>query len=163
MIDHANISIAPPTSIADFKQLSRLAGELTAFHGDHVTADPIKLQADHGTWFHAVLARTTDGTAIGFAGWYTFYDVHKATRGIELQNLFVDERWRAHGIGFMLVMRVVGEAAEQDCALVRIGVRKDNTLAVAFYTRLGCEIVDRGPLLHCRLDQDKMRGLIKNA
>jgi ribosomal protein S18 acetylase RimI-like enzyme len=160
MSEHVHISIAAPKSIADFKQLSRLAGELTAFHGDHLTADPIKLQSDHGTWFHAVLAGTPGDTAIGFAGWYSFYDVQKATRGIELQNLFVDERWRARKIGFKLVQHVAAETVRHDCAQLRIGVRKDNARAIAFYTQLGCEIVDRGGNWICRLNRDKLHELL---
>jgi ribosomal protein S18 acetylase RimI-like enzyme len=163
MTDLANISITPPKTIIDFEQLARLAGQLSLYHGDDLNAEPVKLQTDHGIWFHAALARTPDGTAIGFAGWYTYYDMHKATRGIELQNLFVEARWRSHKVGYRLVQHVVVEAVRHDCAQLRIGVRKDNALAVAFYTRLGCEMIDRGALLHCRLDREKMRQLLSKA
>jgi ribosomal protein S18 acetylase RimI-like enzyme len=160
MTDRPIISIVPPTASADFQQLARLAGQLSLYHGDDFVAPPEKLAADHGTWFHAVLARTPEGEAIGFAGWYTFYAVHKATRGIELQNLFVEEPWRSRKVGHQLVMHVVAEAVRHDCAQLRIGVSKKNTRAIAFYSRLGCELHDRGGNWICRLSAEQMRGLL---
>ncbi len=160
MADLGKLSFASPKSIEDFRELSRLAGQLSAFHGEDLIADPAQLQADHGIWYHAVLARGSAGSAVGFAGWYTLYHVHKAARDIELQNLFVEEPWRSHKVGYQLVMHVVAEAARHGCAQTRIGVRKDNARALAFYTQLGCEVVDRGGNWMCRLDRDKMRRLL---
>ncbi len=159
MYTPSKLSIVPPKSIDDFGHMARLADALAAFHGEAFGVAPVKLQADHGDWYHAVLARLTDTPAIGFAGWYRYYDIHRATRGIELQNLFVEEPWRSHGIGFELVMHVAAHAVEQGCAQLRIGVRKDNARAIAFYTRLGCELVDRGGNWICRLDQAALRRL----
>ena len=163
MSDHAKIAIVTPRSVADFASLARLARELAAYHRDDFAPAAEVLARDHGPWFEAVLARTPDGADIGFAGWHTFYMVQSATRGLELQNLYVEPAWRARGAGFLLVRHAAAEALRQDVHVLRIGVRKDNSLAIEFYRRLGCTMLDRGVTWACRLDADGMRRLSGSA
>lgn len=153
-------AIRPPIGEHDFAELARLSRALARYHGDAFEPDGGRLQSDYGRWYEALLAQTPEAGVIGFAAYYRFYATERAIRGIELQNLFVDEAGRRSGIGRALVVAVTRIAIADACAVLRIGVRKDNAPAITFYERLGAELIDRGRTWACRFDGEAMRRLV---
>jgi GNAT superfamily N-acetyltransferase len=59
------------------------------------------------------------------------------TQSLFLKELYVREAHRGHGIGRLLVRRVVEVAAETGCSRVEWMTEQTNTDGQAFYTRLG--------------------------
>ena len=153
------ITLSPPATAADFAALAAMARDLAVFHGDDFHPPADTLQRDHGIWYRAVLARTAQGEVVGFAAWFPFYHAQNAERNLELQTLFVAPASRSHGIGERLVAHVAAEAVRLDCACLRIGVRKANIRAAAFYRRIGCRLLDRGDTWACRLDGEALQRL----
>ena len=149
-----------PATPVDFSGLAALARRLAVHHGDAFEPSAEALQADYGTWYRAVLARSADGAVVGFVGWHPIYWIQSAGRAIELQNLFVDPEWRNRKVGLALVRHVAFVSLNSSAAALRIGVRKDNDIAISFYDKIGCTRHDRGANWVCRLDTDQMRKLV---
>lgn len=154
------VSLRAPSAAVDFAALADLSRALARYHGDAFEPDAERLAADYGRWYEALIADDASGHPVGFAAYYRFYATERAVRGIELQNLFVDARHRRGGAGRQLVAAIARVALTDTCEVLRIGVRKDNTPAIAFYQRLGCTLVDRGRTWACRLDRDAMHRLV---
>lgn len=163
MTGAGEVQLVMPRGTREFQSLARLAAGLASHHAEVEQPAVAALCRDHGRWFDAVLARTAEGVDVAFAAWHGFYIVQKGQKGIELQNLFVEEDWRGRKIGFLLVCHVVREALAAQCDLLHIGVRKDNALAIAFYQRLGCRLTDRNVNWRCSLDAAGMRALLEAA
>jgi GNAT superfamily N-acetyltransferase len=61
------------------------------------------------------------------------------TQSLFLKELYVRQAHRGHGIGRLLVRRVVEVAAETGCSRVEWMTEQTNAHARAFYARLGNE------------------------
>lgn len=158
-----SFELVEPRAPADFADLADLARQLAAYHGDAFEPSAEALRGDFGLWYRAVLARSASGAAIGFAGWHPIYLIQTARRAIELQNLFVDPEWRNRKVGWALVRHVAGVTLDASADVLRIGVRKDNALAISFYDRIGCTRLDRGANWVCRLDTARMQRLVNET
>jgi ribosomal protein S18 acetylase RimI-like enzyme len=152
------VSIREPETERDFSSIAHLAEELACFHNETRRASPHKLMADADWYSSRLLA--VNGVDVGFVGWHRIYSCQSGERGLELQNLYVDEKYRGKGFGFMLVLEVVKIALKLDCVEIKIGVRQENSLAVGFYKKLGCSLIDRNDSWRCKLGRTRMTELI---
>lgn len=155
------IAIREPETDADFESLANLAQQLANYHQEDLRPDPKKLKADVD-WYSSRIA-SVDGRDVGFVGWHKLYACQAAERAVELQNIFVDPNHRGHQLGFKLVMEVVRDALAQNCAEMKIGLRKENKLALEFYKKLGCAVTDRNDSWRCKLKRQQMEDVLSKA
>jgi ribosomal protein S18 acetylase RimI-like enzyme len=100
---------------------------------------------------------------IGFVAWHKLYACQSAERGIELQNLYVDQKYRGKRLGIRLVLEVIREAIKLNCAEIKIGLRKENAAALEFYRKLGCTVFDRNDIWRCKIKQAQWHEIIARA
>ena len=89
--------------------------------------------------FNALLAEI-DSQVVGYSLYYEGYDTNRATRGLYISDLYVDEAWRRHGVGRSLM-----EATSQVCKdlggeWMFWAVNKQNRIAKKFYKTLAIEL-----------------------
>jgi ribosomal protein S18 acetylase RimI-like enzyme len=154
------ITIRTPKTKSDFISVANLAHQLAEYHHEDQRPDPRKLKADTD-WYSSRLI-SINGVDAGFVGWHKLYACQSAERGIELQNIFVDQKYRGHNLGFQLVLEVIRDALKLKCAEIKIGLRKENTVALEFYKKLGCSITDRNDSWRCKLKRSQMIDIIEN-
>jgi GNAT superfamily N-acetyltransferase len=92
----------------------------------------------------ALLAeRDADGVKqpIGFALFFTNYSTFRTQPGIYLEDLFVVEEHRRNGVGRALLAEVIRIAEARGAGRVEWTVLQWNENALAFYRRLGAEVL----------------------
>ena len=87
----------------------------------------------------AVLALGDDGKALGYAIYLETYSSFLALPTMYLEDIFVREDARTHGVGSALFDHVVAQARNRGCGRVDWQVLDWNTLAREFYERRGAE------------------------
>jgi diamine N-acetyltransferase len=90
----------------------------------------------------ALLAKTDDGTPVGFALFFHNYSTFLTNFGLYLEDLYVRPAYRGQGLGFALLQRVAQIAAERGCQRMDWAVLDWNTPAIDFYEQLGAEPLD---------------------
>jgi GNAT superfamily N-acetyltransferase len=88
--------------------------------------------------FECLLAEV-DGAPVGFAVFFHTYSTWRGCRSLHLEDLFVVESHRRHGIGRALLARLAVLARERGCARLEFAVLDWNAPAIAFYQALGAE------------------------
>ena len=100
------------------------------------------------------LVAETDGAVVGFALFFHDYSTFETAPGLWLEDLFVEPAHRRRGIGTALLRRVGALAAERGCARLEWTVLEWNAPAIAFYERLGAEILPDWRI--CRVSGDAL-------
>lgn len=77
------------------------------------------------------------GEAVGFALFFSNYSTWRGRAGLYLDDLFVLERYRRHGVGKALFTRLAQLAVERGWARMEWSVRDRNRLAQGFYRKRG--------------------------
>jgi GNAT superfamily N-acetyltransferase len=90
--------------------------------------------------FARALVVQVAGEAVGFAVYYPTYSTVTGRRGVHLEDLYVTDRFRGHGIGELLMRRLAILARETGGRL-EWWVLRSNTHAHRFYGRLGARDV----------------------
>lgn len=85
--------------------------------------------------FEALIAEL-EGSPAGFALFFHNYSTWEGRAGIYLEDLYVAERARGHGIGRRLVAALAALAVERDCRRLDLSVLDWNP-ARRFYERIG--------------------------
>ena len=85
--------------------------------------------------FEALIAEA-DAAPVGFALFFMNYSTWEGTRGLYIEDLFVDEAARGTGAGRALMVAAAAIAKERGCARLELSVLDWNP-ARAFYERLG--------------------------
>jgi GNAT superfamily N-acetyltransferase len=85
--------------------------------------------------FEARLA-VLDGKPCGFSLFFTSYSTWEGRPGLYLEDIFVEERARRHGVGRRLIADLAAIALERDYRRLDLSVLDWNP-ARAFYERLG--------------------------
>jgi len=80
-----------------------------------------------------------------------------AARPAELKRLYVVTEWHGRGVGRKLMQDALDTAAQEGCDVLWLGVWEHNPKAMAFYRRLGLEIVGTHAFM---LGQDRQRDLV---
>jgi GNAT superfamily N-acetyltransferase len=104
----------------------------------------------------AVIARES-GDPVAFALFFPVFSTFLGRPGIYLEDLFVREDARGHGVGRALVKYLAKLAVERGWGRVEWSVLDWNAPAIGFYRRLGAHILDEWRL--CRLTGDALTAL----
>ena len=78
-----------------------------------------------------------DGRTVGFALWFLTYSTWTALPSLYVEDIYVDETCRGHGIGRRLFEVLGAEAGALGCGRIDWAVLDWNEPAMAFYRRLG--------------------------
>jgi ribosomal protein S18 acetylase RimI-like enzyme len=112
------------------------------------------LLEDRATEF--LLAAAGDGRATGIAQVRYRVSVWVGTEDCWLEDLYVRELGRRHGLGRALVAAAIERARGRGCRRIELDVQEDNDGALAFYRSLGFSTEPKGAarslLLGMRLD-----------
>jgi GNAT superfamily N-acetyltransferase len=89
-----------------------------------------------------VLLAELEGVAVGFALFFHNYSTFLAQPGIYLEDLYVQPQARGQGIGRTLLTALARLARERGCGRLEWAVLDWNSDAIAFYQRLGGQLLD---------------------
>jgi GNAT superfamily N-acetyltransferase len=119
-----------------------------------VTADILRAQMESANPPFECLLAEQDGAAAGFALFFRNYSTWRGRPGLFLEDLFVPEQYRRHGIGGALLRRLAAIAAERGYGRMEWTVLNWNTPAQKFYRTLGAAPMDQWTLW--RLEGDAL-------
>jgi GNAT superfamily N-acetyltransferase len=94
---------------------------------------------------------------VGYALFFFTYSSFLARPTLYLEDIFVLEDYRRHGIGRDLFLRCVREAQRHACGRMEWAVLTWNEKAIAFYEKLGAKRLDEW--YYYRLTDDKIERL----
>ncbi len=109
-------------------------------------------------YFECLLAEL-DGEAVGLALFFHNYSTWAAKPGIYLEDLFVEERARGHGLGRALLEALASVAQARDCGRLDLSVLDWNPTR-DFYDRIGMKHM--AEWLTYRLDRAGIATLAAN-
>ena len=129
-----------PAQAEDAATLLRLIRELAEFeklaHEVRASeADLIREGFGPVPRYEALLAEL-DGSAVGFALFFHNYSTFTGRAGLYLEDIFITETARGHGIGRKMMARLAAIAIERNCARLDLWVLNWNP-ARRFYDMLG--------------------------
>jgi GNAT superfamily N-acetyltransferase len=129
-------------TIADVPLLRRLIQELADYERESeavvITEDQLRRDGFGAEpKFRAILAEE-DGQPAGFAVFFSCYSTWTGA-GLFLEDLFVRETFRGHGVGKALVCGVAEIARKEGYHMIRLDVLEWNESAIKFYKSLGAE------------------------
>jgi GNAT superfamily N-acetyltransferase len=129
-------------AIADVPLLRRLIQELADYEreSESVLVTEGELRRDGfgaDPKFRAIIAEQ-DGQPAGFAFFFTCYSTRSGS-GLFLEDLFVREPFRGHGVGYSLLCRLAEIARKEGHHTIRLDVLDWNESAIQFYKSLGAE------------------------
>ena len=87
-----------------------------------------------------VVVAELERRVVGYAATIDGYNTDLAAPENFMLDLFVEARWRSHGIGRALVTAVARETVRRRLGSLQWGVRADNARARRFYRGLGARI-----------------------
>jgi GNAT superfamily N-acetyltransferase len=129
-----------PATPADVETILRFIKGLAAFERE---PDAVKATTDDllrdGFGEHPrfeVLIAEMDGEPVGFALFFPTYSTWEGRPGIHLEDIFVEEHARRHGVGRKLMAALAAIAVARGCARFELSVLHWNP-AREFYHRLG--------------------------
>lgn len=138
--------------------LADLIGRLAAHQDESrfvlATAETLARDAFDRGEARFLIAEDDEGP-LAYLSWQRRYSIWMAGDYLYLDDLYVDDRARGHGLGERL-MRALAEIAVGEGLRVRWELQADNTAARRFYERLGAEI---SPKLLARWSVDAMKAL----
>jgi GNAT superfamily N-acetyltransferase len=153
-----------PATVNDVALLRTMIRELAEYERelDLVAITEADLQRDGfeaNPRFRALIAEWEKQPA-GYALFFGYYSTWTGT-GLFLEDLFVREQFRNHGIGRALFAAVARIAVQENCYGVQWEVLDWNEKAIEFYKFLGAEFRDRWrPVL---LTDNALRELAEQA
>ena len=92
-------------------------------------------------WFECLVAEVNGGI-LGFVSFCRRFELHLLRRSLWIGDLFTVEDARSRGIGHALLAAVARHGLALGCDSVVLEVWRHNTLALAFYERLGAHRMD---------------------
>lgn len=104
-----------------------------------------------------VLIASLDNKPVGFALFFQNYSTFLAQPGIYLEDLFVNEEARGHGVGLALLSALARISIERDCGRLEWAVLDWNQLAIDFYERIGARCMTDWKTF--RMTGDSLTGL----
>ena len=162
----ADVSLIPvltiePATRADIPLVLQFIRDLAAY--ERLSDKVVTTEADIDRWIfgdrrvaEAVIARES-GVPLGFALFFPVFSTFLGRPGIYLEDLFVREDARGHGVGRALVRYLATLAIERGWGRVEWSVLDWNAPAIGFYERLGAQILSEWRL--CRLAGDALTKL----
>lgn len=110
--------------------------------------------------FRALIAEWKDQPA-GYASFFHFYSTYQGKSALFLEDLFVLEPFRRHGIGMALLSAVAKLAVDEGCSGLRWEVLDWNKPAIAFYEKLGAAFLNERKVV--AFDENAMRRVAADA
>lgn len=83
-----------------------------------------------------------DNAPAGFALYFFNYSTFLGRHGLYLEDLFVPEEQRGHGVGKALLSRLAQIAVEYECGRMEWSVLDWNASAIEFYKSLGAQAME---------------------
>jgi GNAT superfamily N-acetyltransferase len=146
-------------TIDDVPLLLRFIRSMAAFEKLTVTATEESLRSS--LFGDAPAAKTllvfTGDEPIAYATYFFTFGTMTGRRGLWLDDLFIAPEYRSKGIGKAVMIHLAQIAIEHDCARFEWFVLDWNTRAIAFYERLGAQLLEAWRV--CRLDEAGIRQL----
>lgn len=131
--------------IADVPRLFNLIRELARYENleDAVTGSPeaLKKHLFENPRYVEVIVAEIDRKVVGYALFCTSYSTFLTQPGLYLEDLYVQERHRGHGIGTALICHLANLAAEREYGRLEWSVLDWNASAIAFYEKLGATVL----------------------
>ena len=139
-------------ALADYEKLSdQVTGNIETLQEDMFGAKPC---------IEAIVAEIEPNHKIvGFALFFTNYSTFLTRRGIYLEDLFVLSKYRGMGLGKALITNLAQIAVERKYGRFEWSVLDWNEPAIAFYTRIGAEVLPDWRI--CRVTGDALETLAK--
>jgi GNAT superfamily N-acetyltransferase len=104
-----------------------------------------------------VLLGELDGRVAGFASYYLTFSTFLGRPGIWLDDLFVEETVRGHGVGAALLAHLVAMADARGMGRIEWLVATGNTRGLAFYQRHDARVHEEVPLLRLEPQSSESR------
>ncbi|MCF8295066.1 MAG: GNAT family N-acetyltransferase [Bacteroidales bacterium] len=129
-----------PAREEDFDRIFELICELARFEqaAGQVSNSPQKMREEQA-YFKALVVEKEDGELIGFALYFFAYYTWVG-KSLYLDDLYITESYRKHGIGKALLNEINAIARRENCKRIRWQVLDWNTPAIEFYRSLGVSI-----------------------
>ncbi len=83
-----------------------------------------------------------DGEIVGFALWFVNFSTWTGTRGLYVEDLFVEPEHRGNGWGLALMRALARECVERGWSRFEWSVLDWNRPAISFYRRIGAEALE---------------------
>jgi GNAT superfamily N-acetyltransferase len=110
--------------------------------------------------FHLLVAEV-GGRLVGYAAYFFAYSTFLARSSLYIEDVFVEEEARGHGIGSALMRRLAAVASERGCGRLDWAVLDWNVGAQEFYRKLGADIMSGW--WTCRLSGDALSAVAESA
>ncbi len=108
--------------------------------------------------FYKCTVAESNNKIIGFCLYYVAYSTWKG-RIVYLDDLFVNEEYRKHGIGKKLIDSVIYYAKEIQANQVRWSVLEWNENAINFYKKLG--VAFDAEWIQCKMNKEQIKNYTK--
>jgi diamine N-acetyltransferase len=100
------------------------------------------------------------GEPAGFALWFYNYSTFLGRHGLYLEDLFVEPRFRSHGIGKALLAQLARRCIDERLGRLEWSVLDWNEPAIRFYERQGAVL--RKEWIGCRVTGEALRALAQD-
>jgi ribosomal protein S18 acetylase RimI-like enzyme len=114
-----------------------LANYQKHFEPIDVTPESLRIQMLSPVPPFTCLLAEDNQTPVGFALFHYNYSTWEGKPGIYIDDLFVLEEWRGHGIARLLMQELATIGIHSDCSRLELSVLNWNQNAIATYERLG--------------------------
>ena len=147
-----------PATERDLPIILRLVGSLAEY-------EHLALVATEATLRESLFVKRAAEVVIGYAGdepagfavFFQTFSTFLGVPGMWLEDIFVDPKFRRHGLGEALLARLAKIAIERGYGRVEWSVLGWNELAIGFYRKLGARPMD--DWVTYRLTGDSLRKL----
>lgn len=119
--------------IRELAEYEKLLAEVTA------TEEKLRRTLFGPKPYAAVLLAFYDAAPAGFAVYFFSYSTFLARPSLYVEDVFVREVWRGHGIGRALFLEMFRIAKRENCGRVEWNVLDWNAPSIDFYERLGAK------------------------
>lgn len=115
-----------------------LADYLRESYPDHLGSTPAQLRRDVLTepQLHHVLVAEIRRQVVGFVDWDRVYDMHWASSGAAVADLYVPPKYRGLGVALMLIVQMAADVLAEGGVFLRGGAY-DRASTRRFYARAG--------------------------
>jgi ribosomal protein S18 acetylase RimI-like enzyme len=151
-----------PAAIEDVDQVYQLICDLAVYEGKDLATLPCKkanLQKylfGKNAYGSIELAEAGDAI-VGYALYYYGFSGHQGMPLLYIDDIYVKEENRGHGVGTALLKRLASLAKEHECCRLEWHVFDWNERAIDFYQKIGGKL--RKDLLQIRLEKEAMHRL----
>jgi GNAT superfamily N-acetyltransferase len=132
-----------PATVDDVALILRLIHELAVFenleHEVKTTAAELREHLFGPRPYAEVLIASLADQPVGFALFFHNYSTFLSKPGIYLEDLYVREAFRTHGVGTALLQAVQQLAVERGCGRFEWSVLNWNQRAIDFYEKMGAK------------------------